>query len=266
MTDPRLEGDPPTHFRSPLLEEAGLPHLFTTRNFPGVTAFRDPYPPLGSDAQPLLTENGLGSQPAAFLKQVHGAAVIHASAGGLAGNADAIVTVTPGLPIAVFSADCVPLLLYDPEGQRLAAAHAGWRGTVQSVARAAVEALMAAGGRPERFLAALGPSIGPCCYEVDKPVIAQLDQAFTGRWGTWVKAVGPGKWMFDLWAANEEQLRGAGIPGDRIGNPRLCTGCRTDLFYSYRRGQMGRLVSIAALPASDADIGAAGEAARSAAC
>jgi hypothetical protein len=72
MTDPRLEGDPPTHFRSPLLEEAGLPHLFTTRNFPGVTAFRDPYPPLGSDAQPLLAENGLGSQPAAFLKQVTG--------------------------------------------------------------------------------------------------------------------------------------------------------------------------------------------------
>ena len=92
MTDPRLEGDPPTHFRSPLLEEAGLPHLFTTRNFPGVTAFRDPYPPLGSDARPLLAENGLDSQPAAFLKQVHGAAVIQATAGGLAGNADAIGT------------------------------------------------------------------------------------------------------------------------------------------------------------------------------
>jgi YfiH family protein len=251
MTDPRLEGDPPTHFRSPLLEEAGLPHLFTTRNFPGVTAFRDPYPPLGSDAQPLLAENGLGSQPAAFLKQVHGAAVIHASSGGLAGNADAILTVTPGLPIAVFSADCVPLLLYDPDGRRLAAAHAGWRGTVQSVTRAAVEALVAAGGRPESFLAAVGPSIGPCCYEVDKPVIAQLDQAFTGRWGAWVKSVGPGKWMLDLWAANEEQLREAGIRGDRISNPRLCTGCRTDLFYSYRRGKMGRLVSIAALPESD---------------
>jgi copper oxidase (laccase) domain-containing protein len=114
-----------------------------------------------------------------------------------------------------------------------------------------VEALVAAGGRPESFLAAVGPSIGPCCYEVDKPVIAQLDQAFTGRWGAWVKSVGPGKWMLDLWAANEEQLREAGIRGDRISNPRLCTGCRTDLFYSYRRGKMGRLVSIAALPEWD---------------
>src|SRR4030095_13210316 len=150
MPSPRLEGHPPTHLRSPLLEEAGLPHLFTTRNFPGVTAFRDPYPPLGSDAQPLLAENGLGSQPAAFLKQVHGAAVVHARAGGVAENAAAILTGTPGLPIAVFSADCVPLLLYDPDGRRLAAAHAGWRGTVQSVARAAGEGFGAAGARPER--------------------------------------------------------------------------------------------------------------------
>src|SRR5258705_4350182 len=181
MTGSRLEGDPPTHFRSPLLEEAGLPHLFTTRNFPGVTAFREPYPPLGADAQPLLSENGLGLQPAAFLKQVHGAAVVHASAGGLAGNADAIVTVTPGLPIAVFSAGCVPLLLYEPDGPRLAAAHAGWRGTLPCVARVAVEALVAAGGRPQSFLAAVGPSIRPRCYEVDKPVIAQLDQGLPRR-------------------------------------------------------------------------------------
>jgi YfiH family protein len=251
MTGSRFEGDPPTHFVSTLLEGAGLPHLFTTRNFPGVTAFRDPFPPLGADAQPLLAENGLGFRPPAFLKQVHGADIVHAREGGLAGNADAIVTETPGLPIAVFSADCVPLLVYDPDGRRVAAAHAGWRGTVQSVARAVVEALVEAGGRPEGFLAAVGPSIGPCCYEVDKPVVAQLDEAFPGRWGAWVRSGAPGKWMLDLWAANEEQLRGAGIRGDRISNPRFCTGCRSDLFYSYRRGKMGRLVSIAALPASD---------------
>ena len=249
MTAPRFEGDPPTHFVSPLLEEAGLPHLFTTRNFPGVTAFRDPFPPIGADAGPLLAKHGLGDRPVAFLKQVHGARVVQATEGGLAGDADALVTGTPGLPIAVFSADCVPLLVYDPDGRRIAAAHAGWRGTVQSVARAAVAALVEAGGRPEHFLAAVGPSIGPCCYEVDKPVIAQLDQTFAGRWGAWVRSTGSGKWMLDLWAANEDQLRAAGLHGDRISNPRLCTGCRTDLFYSYRRGNNGRLVSIAALPA-----------------
>jgi len=248
MTALRFQGDPPTHFLSPLLEGAGVPHLFTTRNFPGVTAFRDPFPPLGPDATPLLADCGLAAEPAAFLKQVHGADVIRATAGGCVGNADVVMTDRPGLPIAVFSADCVPLLIYDPDGRRLAAAHAGWRGTAQSVARAAVLALVEAGGRPEEFLAAVGPSIGPCCYEVDKPVIARLDQAFPGRWGAWVRSVGLGKWMLDLWAANEDQLRSAGLRGDRIDNPRLCTGCRTDLFYSYRRGHKGRLVSIAALP------------------
>jgi YfiH family protein len=248
MTAPRFQGDPPTHFVSPLLEEAGVPHLFTTRNFPGVTAFREPFPPLGPEAQPLLAGCGLDTEPAAFLKQVHGADVIRATEGGCVGNADVVMTDRPGLPIAVFSADCVPLLIYDPDGRRLAAAHAGWRGTAQSVARAAVEALVEAGGRPERFLAAVGPSIGPCCYEVDKPVIARLDQAFSGRWGAWVRSVGLGKWMLDLWAANEAELRGAGLRGDRIDNPRLCTGCRTDLFYSYRRGHKGRLVSVAAVP------------------
>ena len=248
MTALRFQGDPPTHFVSPLLEGAGVPHLFTTRNFPGVTAFRDPFPPLGPDATPLLADCGLAAEPAAFLKQVHGADVLRATEGGCAGNADALITDRPGLPIAVFSADCEPLLIYDPGGRRLAAAHAGWRGTAQSVARAAVLALAEAGGRPEDFLAAVGPSIGPCCYEVDKPVIARFDQAFPGRWGAWVRSVGPGKWMLDLWAANEDQLRGAGLRGDRIDNPRLCTGCRTDLFYSYRRGHKGRLVSIAAVP------------------
>ena len=158
MTALRFHGDPPTHCVSPLLEEAGVPHLFTTRNFPGVTAFREPFPPLGPEAHPLLAGRGLGTEPAAFLKQVHGADVIRATQGGCVGNADVVMTDRPGLPIAVFSADCVPLLIYDPDGRRLAAAHAGWRGTAWLVARAAVEALVEAGGRPEGFLAAVGPS------------------------------------------------------------------------------------------------------------
>jgi YfiH family protein len=248
MNAPRFDGDPPTHYRSALLDEVGLPHLFTTRHFPGVTAFREPAPPLGVEAKPLLDANGLGADAPAFLKQVHGAAALLVDQGGMAGQGDALMTDKPGLPIAVFSADCVPILLYDPEGRRVGGAHAGWRGTVRGVARAAVEALQARGGEPDRFLAAIGPSIGPCCYEVDKPVIASLDAALPGRWGAWVRSRGPGKWMLDLWAANEAQLREAGLRGDRIDNPRLCTGCRADLFYSYRRGDKGRLVSIAALP------------------
>src|SRR5262249_61856879 len=103
MSAPRFEGDPPTHFVSPLLEDAGVPHLFTTRHFPGVTAFRDPHPPLADPARPLLDAHGLARSPVAFLKQVHGAKVIQARAGGLAGEAAAIVTRTPGLPAARFA-------------------------------------------------------------------------------------------------------------------------------------------------------------------
>ena len=192
---------------SPLLEHAGVPHLFTTRSFPGVTAFRDPFPPLGPEAQPLLAEHGLGAEPAAFLKQVHGAQVLRATGGGCAGKADVLMTDRPGLPIAVFSADCVPLLIYDPDGRRLAVVHAGWRGTAQSAARAAVLALVEAGGRPEGFLAAVGPSIGPCCRGVDKPVIARPRRGLPGvRLG---QVDGPEGVMLDLWAANS-QLRAQG--------------------------------------------------------
>jgi YfiH family protein len=202
-----------------------VPNLFTTRNFPGVTAFREPFPPLGPEAHPLLAGCGLGTEPAAFLKQVHGADVIRASEGGCAGSGDVVMTDRPGLPIAVFSADCVPLLIYDPDGRRLAAVHAGWRGTAQLVARAAVLALVEVGGRPEDFLAAMGPSIGPCCYEVDKPVIARLDQAFRGG-GALGQVGGPGQVDARSLAANEERFRSAGSQRQDRQPPAL-HGCRT---------------------------------------
>src|SRR5262249_59795465 len=113
---------------------------------------------------------------------------------------DVLIPARPGRPIAVFSADCVPLLIYDPDARRLAVAHAGWRGTAQSAARAAVDALVAAGSHSEGLLAAVGPSIGPCCYEVDKPVVARLDAALPGPWGARVRGGGAGRRVLDLWA------------------------------------------------------------------
>jgi copper oxidase (laccase) domain-containing protein len=108
--------------------------------------------------------------------------------------------------------------------------------------------LVSAGGRAATFAGAIGPSIGPCCYEVDGPVIEQLAAAFPGQWPAWVTATGPGKWMLDLWQANEDQLRMSGLDPARIDNPRLCTACRGDLFFSYRRQRgQGRLVAVAAL-------------------
>jgi purine-nucleoside/S-methyl-5'-thioadenosine phosphorylase / adenosine deaminase len=234
------------------LAEAGVPHLFSTRYFPGVRPWRDPAGPFEPSALAMFEACGLGAredEPIAFLRQVHGARVIAAERGGLAGQADIVTSNRPGLPLAIFTADCLPIVAYDPANHRLAMAHAGWRGTVQGVARLAIASLAEAGAKPHELVAAIGPSIGPCCYEVDRPVIQALAAAFPDAWRSWVTATGPEKWMFDLWKANEDQLKAAGLDARRVDNLRLCTACRADLFYSYRRGRgQGRLVSIAAIP------------------
>ena len=242
------------YLTSPLLERAGLPHLFGTRHFPGERAPDNPAAPFATDdAASVAVAAGLDGRAAAFLKQVHGADVVRAGTGGFLGKGDALVSDRPSLPLAIFTADCLPVVVYDAEDGRLALAHAGWRGTVQSIARAAVEALVAAGSHPAALVAAIGPSIGPCCYEVDRPVIDRLAEAFPDTWRAWVTAKGPDaggreRWMLDLWAANAHQLREAGVPAASVENLQLCTACRLDLFYSYRRGARGRLVTAAAIP------------------
>jgi polyphenol oxidase len=243
-----LHDDPPRFVTSRLLEDHGLPHLFTTRHFPGVVKPTEPRPPFGPEAAPFLTPRGLGGQ-AAFARQVHGAAVLRAEKGGLAGHGDALATARPGLPLAISTADCLPIVLYDAHAARLAAVHAGWRGTVQAVARAAVADLVATGSVAADLVVAIGPSIGPCCYEVDGPVIERFQVAFPGAWEAWMTPKGPGKWMLDLWRANLDQLTGAGVRPDRVDSLGLCTGCRPDLLFSYRRERgAGRLVTVAALP------------------
>jgi len=184
----------------------------------------------------------------AFARQVHGARAARATGGGSAGEADVILTTTAGLPVAIVTADCLPVVLYDPQVRALAVAHVGWRGTVEGTARAAVEALTALGAAPARMLAAIGPSIGPCCYEVDRAVVDPL-RAARGPVEPWITPRGDGRWLLDLWAVNEAELARAGVDPGRIANARLCTACRPDLFHSHRKGSSGRLVTLAMLPA-----------------
>jgi YfiH family protein len=183
----------------------------------------------------------------AYAKQVHGAAVARVPGAGFAGIGDGLVTTARGVPLAVFTADCLAILLYDPAVPALGAVHVGWRGTVKGAAQAAVRALEALGARGSRLHAAIAPSIGPCCYEVDEPVIGALSVAYDG-WEAWARPVGRGRFMLDLWAANEALLAGAGLDRARIENPRRCTACTPDLLYSYRKGNRGRLATVAALP------------------
>jgi copper oxidase (laccase) domain-containing protein len=130
----------------------------------------------------------------------------------------------------------------------LTVAHVGWRGTVRGATAVAVRAAVEAGARAGHLHAAIGPSIGPCCYEVDEPVLREFGEAFGRRARAWLRPARDGHAMLDLWAANEALLAEAGVEAAQVENPRLCTACHPELLFSYRKGNRGRLVTVAALP------------------
>lgn len=197
---------------------------------------------------------GVPEAPVARLKQVHGAAVVEArgiepGAVAVAGVADAVVTKERGLVVAVVTADCVPVVLVDPEAGVLAAAHAGWRGTSARVAGAALDALEARGGRAERSWALFGPSISRDRYEVGPEVLAALDGAIPPG------AVVPGRGdrsFLDVAACNEAALLARGLRPERVLRPALCTFGPPVRFCSYRRDgeRAGRIFTGAVLLAT----------------
>lgn len=214
------------------------------------------------------------------LRQMH-SDVIHlldrtaeSAAGGLpraTARGDAAITRVSGLLLAVQTADCVPVLLVDPAGHGVAAVHAGWRGTLRRiVAKTLGRMRMEFGTRPQSVIAVLGPAIGRCCYEVGPEVaqayaaqFVQARQWFDGPFDRLVtgEELNPLKWLpmtppghdpppsrvrLDLVAANRWQLLDAGVKESRIVSSKLCTACRTDLFFSYRRenAHTGRLMAV----------------------
>ncbi|HUF93064.1 MAG TPA: polyphenol oxidase family protein [Candidatus Limnocylindria bacterium] len=205
--------------------------------------------PFDDDARDVLAGAGLDLSRVSYARQVHGAEVAAAPAGGgFAGAVDVLTTTERGVPLAIFTADCLAITLWDAAAGALSVGHVGWRGTVKGVPQAAVRALVGLGARAGRLRGAIAPAIGPCCYEVDEPVIGDFERAYPGRWEAWTRPSRPGHVMLDLWAANEALLEEAGVEPARIENPRLCTACHPELLYSYRKGNRGRLVTVAALP------------------
>lgn len=241
-------GDPPRYFTFRSLASLGVPHATTTRHFDAATPFRDPSGPFRLDGAGGLAEAGIDLARAAYARQMHGAASAQPAGGGFAGEVDVLSTSDRGLPLAVFTADCLAVTVYDAAAPALVVAHVGWRGTVRGATGAAVAALTKVGGQAARAVATIAPSIGPCCYEVDGPVIDAFAEQYPDAWERWVASSGPGHWMLDLWSANEDLLVRAGLRRDRIENARLCTACHVDLLFSYRKGNRGRLVTVAALP------------------
>jgi hypothetical protein len=149
---------------------------------------------------------------------------------------DALITDRPGIAFLLVFADCTPVLIYDPVRRALAVAHSGWRGTTQGMAAAAVAALTAEfGSRPADLIATVGPSIGPCCYEVGEDVTSAVAARFTRPDELLPTRGRNGRRHFDLWAANRRLLAEAGVRHIEIAG--LCTACRTDEFYSFRAEQ-----------------------------
>jgi polyphenol oxidase len=162
---------------------------------------------------------------------------------------DVIVSNAEGVLAAVKTADCVPILLGDPVSGSFAAVHAGWRGTLAGAVVVGVERLAKEyDAKPENLRIAIGASAGPCCYEVGSEVI----EAFTKQFADGEKLfteTRPGHAMVDLLKANRDQLQLAGVLPERIHTAPICTMCRTDLFFSYRKekslhGKVGRLMAV----------------------
>lgn len=182
-----------------------------------------------------------GSGEVFFLRQVHGGVVVR-TPWTEPPDADGSLTGRPGELLAIETADCLPVLIVDEANRRVAAAHAGWRGTVAKVARHAVEALVAQGSNPRELRVALGPSIGPCCYEVG----ADVEEAFGPEGSRFLARKPSGRSHLDVAGANVAQLEEAGVLPSHIDQLNLCTRCREDLFFSYRRdgAHAGRMISV----------------------
>lgn len=197
---------PEGHYHSTLLGRCeGLYHVFGTASAP---------PPEGY----------------ALLKQVHSAIVAEP---GECAEGDALVTRQIGVRVAVKTADCVPVLLYDPRARAVAAVHAGWRGVVQNIAGAAVaEMTRRFGTQPEDLLAAIGPRIGACCFEVGPEVAHQFRTLFPEREDL------DRHTKVDLEEGVVRQLAASGVQGLRIDRGAPCTYCGGEEFFSWRRDRV----------------------------
>jgi hypothetical protein len=215
--------------------------------------------PLLASRAPLHGFGVRGALPPAGVlrpRQVHGVAVATAAQCRAVPppEADAVVSLEPQVPVAVVTADCVPVLLATPSGAGVAAIHAGWRGLADGVLAAGVAALARASSvEPAQLAAGIGPHIGPCCYEVDAPVLDALASGHAEALADAARPVRPGHALLDLGRLAAAALAAAGLEEASIGRAAAaCTRCDADRFHSYRRDgpRAGRLLHfIAASPA-----------------
>jgi polyphenol oxidase len=201
----------------------------------------------GHPATPLLT-----------VRQIHSAIIVLAgqSGAGQAGapvpEADGILTDRPGILVGIQTADCVPVLVADPKRRAAAAIHAGWRGTVKRIVENGVERMrLEFGSDPQDLIAAIGPAVGPCCYQVGEVLRSEFEAQFQYapelfRQDRDREAGEPAGLFLDLFEANHRQLLAAGLQPGSIQLAGGCTACQPELFFSHRasRGRTGRMLSV----------------------
>jgi len=156
---------------------------------------------------------------------------------------DAMVTNMPDICLIILVADCVPMLFFDPVTGVIGVAHAGWHGTLQCVAQNTIRTMEKAfGSSPQDIVVGMGPSIGPCCYEVGLEIISRVESIFRTTKEYIVNESKDGKGYFDLWKANLKQLLYAGVEKKNIEMAQKCTCHNPELFFSYRhqKGDTGR--------------------------
>lgn len=220
-------------------------HFFTTRNL----QLRQDEREWGAVAQQI----GVDAARLLLIRQVHGAQVAVARAGRpppwLRPEADVVVSDDPASAIGVRVADCAPILLADRRRRAVGAAHAGWRGTVQGAATAAVRAMQETlGSSPADLVAAIGPCLGPCCGEVGPEVVDAFREAghSSDALARWFAPGASGRPYLDLARANRDQLEAAGVSASRIHVAGLCTKSHASVLHSYRADKeaAGRMVGV----------------------
>jgi YfiH family protein len=182
---------------------------------------------------------GIGPEEIAVPRQVHGDRVAVVRRPGSAADTDGLITSAERVFLCVTIADCVPILLADPENRAVAAVHAGWRGTASGIAAAAVRLMAdACGSHPNTLRAFVGPSASVCCYEVGEDVAGKFSAQFVDRRTSSVRV--------DLKGANRAQLTGAGLDPENIEISPYCTISETSIFHSHRRegSASGRMMAV----------------------
>jgi YfiH family protein len=163
------------------------------------------------------------------------------------GGWDALVTDRPGVLLTVRTADCVPVLIYDPVHGVVAAVHAGWRGAVAGIVPNTLAVMRQRfGSQPASLRVSIGPSVGSCCYEVDEPVLSRLRAGYAD-WRSLVQETKPGAARLNLRGLVRGQAQSAGVREDGIHSVSLCTICHPDLFHSFRRDGTARRTMVSGI-------------------